>query len=227
MTVAAELRKVSLAYRGSRVLTSVDLVLESSTSTAITGRTGSGKSSLVAILATLLRPTSGQVMLGGRDVSRLRAGALAALRRSELGVVFQNGALIPSMTAVENVALPALLAGVKASEARERAEELLDMLEVVPRDTPAETLSGGETIRVAIGRALVNRPALVLADEPTASLDSSTRAAVARILRESCAATGCGLLIVTHDREIATGSDRVLVLEDGALRAAEQIEAGV
>ncbi len=149
----------------------------------------------------------------------MRAARLAAFRRQTVGVVFQTGELIPTMTAVENVALPAMLDGASWTVARDKALGLLRDLGVAQFDTPAGTLSGGEVQRVGIARSLVNEPALLVADEPTASLDGRTKEVVTDMLYSTSRAHGAAMVVVAHDDDVARRADQVLRLEGGALEA--------
>ncbi|WP_198303507.1 ABC transporter ATP-binding protein [Cellulomonas sp. PSBB021] len=201
------------------ILDDVSFTVDRGESVAVVGPSGSGKSTLAAIVATLLRPQSGTVRIDGTDVLTLRSSRLAAFRRATIGVIFQQAELVPTMTAVENVALPAMLDGLDRAAAERRARELLDEVQLGETDTPAGDLSGGEAQRVGIARALVGSPALVVADEPTASLDGRTKSVVADLLYSRLEAHGAGLLIVSHDPEVASRADRVLRLEDRRLTA--------
>ena len=205
-------------YGAKEVLEGVFLRLSAVESVAVMGRTGSGKSTLLSCIAGLQRPSSGKVVVAGKDVTGMRARALAAHRRSALGVVFQHGELLPALTSVENTALPAMLQGVAWPEARDRATRLLESLGVPTDDTPASVLSGGERQRTALARALVNSPRLVVADESTGALDTETRDEVLDLVVSRAREEGCGLLLVTHDPAVAARADRVFRLEAGRLQ---------
>lgn len=215
-----DLREVSFGYGRKVVLSDVSLALHAGESVAVMGPSGSGKSTLASIVATLVRPQWGTALICGQDVSHLSRRGLAQLRRRSLGMVFQGAELVPTMTAVENVALPAMLDGCSWTEASGRAVALLADLGVGQIDTPAATLSGGEAQRVGLARALVNGPDLLVADEPTASLDGHTKRVAADLLFDQIRERHTGLLLVSHDPEIAHRADRVLRLDDGALTAA-------
>ncbi|ASR53920.1 hypothetical protein CBP52_00720 [Cellulomonas sp. PSBB021] len=219
MQPVVDLQGTSFGYRRSVILDDVSFTVDRGESVAVVGPSGSGKSTLAAIVATLLRPQSGTVRIDGTDVLTLRSSRLAAFRRATIGVIFQQAELVPTMTAVENVALPAMLDGLDRAAAERRARELLDEVQLGETDTPAGDLSGGEAQRVGIARALVGSPALVVADEPTASLDGRTKSVVADLLYSRLEAHGAGLLIVSHDPEVASRADRVLRLEDRRLTA--------
>jgi putative ABC transport system ATP-binding protein len=198
-----------LALRG------VDLALEPREFVAVMGPSGSGKSTLLHLLGGLDRPTAGRVRLEGERIDDRSEAGLALLRRRKLGFVFQFFNLLGNLTVAENVELPALLVGASPREARRRREELLAQLGVADRAraVPAQ-LSGGEQQRVAIGRALVNRPAVLLADEPTGNLDSASAQDVLSLLRET-RAQGQTILLVTHDARVAAAADRVVTMRDG------------
>ena len=201
------------------VLRGVDLKLAAGERVAIVGESGSGKSTLLHLAAGLESPDSGRVWLEGRDLGRLDEVARTRLRRARVGIVFQSFHLIPTLTALENVALPLELAtDLGLAERTRRAHEWLaaaGLADKAGRDP--EQLSGGEQQRVALARALVHGPALILADEPTGNLDSQTGEAVFELLLEQVRVTGCALLLVTHSAELAGRLDRVLTMRDGCL----------
>ena len=184
--------------------------------TAVMGPSGSGKSTLMHILAGLDRPTAGEVMVAGVDVTALDDGALTTLRRDHIGFIFQFFNLLPMLTAAENIALPLKLARQKPDP--EWLERLVDTVDLGDRLThrPAE-LSGGQQQRVAVARALVSRPSVMFADEPTGNLDSTTSGEILRLLRDSVDALGQTTVMVTHDAHAAAIADRVLFLADGEI----------
>ena len=183
---------------------------------AIMGPSGSGKSTLMHLLAGLDRPTSGQIAIGGEDVSKMSDKALTKLRRRHVGFVFQAFNLLPVLSAEENITLPLSLAGKKPDP--EWLETLLDKVGLADRrkHRPAE-LSGGQQQRVAIGRALITRPTVLFADEPTGNLDSHTGEEILELLRESVDEYGQTTVMVTHDSRAATAADRVLFIADGVV----------
>jgi len=185
---------------------------------ALAGPSGSGKSTLLHLLGCLDRPDSGEVRLGELRVSHMSAGRLSAVRRDRLGFVFQSFNLVPVLTVRENVEYPLLLGRTPAAERRDRVAELLDRVGLSGKQSrrPRE-LSGGERQRVAIARALVNRPALVLADEPTANLDSATGGAVLDLVDDLRDRLGVAFLFASHDPRLLERMDRVIHLRDGAL----------
>ncbi|MFJ5138968.1 ABC transporter ATP-binding protein [Streptomyces sp. NPDC088707] len=184
---------------------------------AVTGPSGSGKSTLLMSILGLIRPAEGTVRVAGADLGAMSPRALARHRRRNMGMVFQFGELLPELSPLENVALAGLLGGMRPKEADRRATELLDELGVHPVNGPVDTLSGGERQRTAVARALMNEPALLLADEPTGSLDPAHRHAVTELLHTLPATRGCALLLVTHDEAVARRADRRVTLDAGHL----------
>ena len=200
------------------ILHGIDLEVAADSSIALLGPSGSGKSSLMAILSGLEQATGGVVHVAGRDFSGLDEDALARARRGRIGVVLQAFHLLPSMTARENVAVPMELAGM--ADAWPRAEAELAAVRLGHRlDHYPSQLSGGEQQRVAIARALGPRPALVFADEPTGNLDATTGASIMDLLFERRAAAGATLVVITHDRALAARCDRQVELADGRIVA--------
>lgn len=204
------------AQRAVPVLHGVDLVIDTGQSVGLVGPSGSGKSSLMMIFAGLERPTSGTMMVAGEDLINRSEEELTAFRRENLGIVFQNFHLIPTMTARENVAVPADLAG--ADDPLGMADEALARVRLAARGDhyPGE-LSGGEQQRVALARALMMKPRLIMADEPTGNLDGETGQAMADLLFALCADSGTSLLLITHDRRLAAQCSRVVRLRDGRI----------
>ena len=196
-------------------LCGVELEVASGETVAVMGPSGCGKSTLLHLLGGLERPSAGEVWLAGRRIDQLSERALARMRRQAIGFVFQAFHLMDELTAVENVELPALLAGRSPRAARRRAEGLLEQVGLTDRsDHLPSALSGGQRQRVAIARALSNEPTVVLADEPTGNLDSAATLDVLRLL-DSLRASGQTLLIVTHDSRIAATADRLISMRDG------------
>lgn len=198
----------------------VSLTIDQGEFVAVTGPSGSGKSTLLHLLGGLDVPDEGRVVIAGQTLGALSDDALTVFRRRRIGVVFQAYNLLPSLTAEENVALPLLLDDVARRAIDARVAEALRAVGMLGRRShrPAE-LSGGEQQRIAIARALVVEPALILADEPTGSLDSKTAADVLRVFREAARARGRAIVMVTHDRDAAAVTDRELRMMDGALAA--------
>lgn len=213
-----ELRGVSKTVEsGGRPLTilhPIDYVIDSGEFVAVVGPSGSGKSTLLGLLAGLDAPTTGQIVIDGIDITTLGEDALARLRGEKIGFVFQFFHLVPSLTAFENVMVPMEIAGRR--DAARRAERLLEEVGLIGRahHYPSQ-LSGGEQQRVAIARALANDPPIVLADEPTGNLDSTTGRHIMELLVSVRRTRGSTLVLVTHDAELAAFADRRLVLRDG------------
>ncbi len=203
------------------ILQNLDLDITSGDSVGLVGPSGSGKTSLLMVLAGLERATSGQVHVDGRDLVALDEDGLARFRRDSLGIVFQNFHLIPTMTALENVALPLEFSGIR--DAADRAEASLRAVGLGHRLTHLPgMLSGGEQQRVAVARAFVAEPRLLLADEPTGNLDVATGAAVMDLLFDMQARLGTTLLLITHDLGLAARCGRVLRMKDGRIETAQQ-----
>jgi putative ABC transport system ATP-binding protein len=199
-----------------RAVDGVDLEVAAGETVAVMGPSGCGKSTLLHLLGGLDRPSGGEVWLAGRRVDQLGERALARLRRTDVGFVFQAFHLMDELTAVENVELPALVGGRSPREARRRAVELLERVGLADRaGFLPSALSGGQRQRVAVARALSNEPLVVLADEPTGNLDSAATLDVLRLF-ESLHEAGQTLVIVTHDARIAATADRLLSMRDGA-----------
>ncbi len=221
MTTAVRVVGLSKHYgRGEgliRAVDRVDLEVAVGEAVVVTGPSGCGKSTLLQLMGGLDRPDAGEVWIGDRRIDQTSERARARLRRDRIGFVFQDFHLMEELTAVENVELPALLAGIRSREARRRARSILEQVGLLERERHLPSaLSGGQKQRVAIARALVNRPAVLLADEPTGNLDSGATTEVLRLfqgLRE----TGQTLVVVTHDQRTAAAADRMVAMRDGAL----------
>jgi len=224
MTEGLAVRNVHKSFADGRaarvVLAGVDLDVAVGEMVAIMGPSGSGKSTLLHLVAGLDRPDLGQIRVAGQHLSALDATDLAKLRRQRVGYVEQRLNLIASLTAVENVMLPLELDGVRTGTARKEAVTALDSVGIADlADVMADRLSGGEQQRVAIARALVGDRSLLLADEPTAALDSLNGEGVMRILRDRCDDDGVSVVLCTHDATHAAWADRVLFLRDGVIHA--------
>jgi putative ABC transport system ATP-binding protein len=226
METLVQLAKVSKQYDrdGLAAVTDVSLEIGPGESVAIMGPSGSGKSTLLNLIAGLDRPTSGTVTVGGERVDALSETGLARYRRRQVGMIFQFFNLLDDMTVIDNVLLPAQLAGVPAVKARARAGELLAALRIQGhRDAYPARLSGGERQRVAIARALVNRPALLLADEPTGALDTAAGEAIGELLLD-LSSSGQTLILVTHNPDLAARyARRVINIVDGQLASDVQL----
>jgi putative ABC transport system ATP-binding protein len=229
-TPVAEVKSATRTYRsGATVvpaLRGVSLTIAAGELVALAGPSGSGKSTLLHLIGCLDRPDSGEVLLGTLQVSRMRAGALAAVRRDRLGFIFQGFNLVPVLTARENVEYPLLLTRAGRTERRQRVDALLTNVGLQAKaDRRPHELSGGERQRVAIARALVNRPSLVLADEPTANLDSVTGGAVLDVMEDLRDRLGVAFLFASHDPRVVERMDRIIRLKDGAITNDLQLEA--
>lgn len=222
-----QLSDISKSYGQLTVLHNISLTIPKGKITAIIGPSGAGKTTLLQILGTLDRPDSGTVSYDGTDVTGLADKALSNFRCSNIGFVFQFHRLLPEFTALENVALPAIIAGRKRSEAYAEGRRLLESLDMGHRMSHRPTeLSGGERQRVAVARALINKPMVILADEPTGSLDSHNRAEIESLFTRLRDEFGHTLVIVTHDPNMAAIADGVITLADGhVVSAATETQA--
>lgn len=205
-------------YGGTQALRGASLRLDDGEILAVTGTSGSGKSTLLHCLAGIVRPDTGSVSYGGERLDRLPETRLSELRRTEFGVVFQFGQLIPELTALDNVALPLLLAGTSRGEARTRAAEWLERFGVRGQSglRPGE-MSGGQAQRTALARALITGPRAVFADEPTGALDSLASEQVMTALVRTARECGTAILLITHDAQVAAYADREVRMTDGAV----------
>lgn len=224
-----EARDVHRVFRGApgneiRVLRGVDLAVGAGRTVAIIGPSGAGKSTLLHLLGALDRPTAGTVAIDGRIVNGLDDAGLARLRNRHIGFVFQFHHLLRDFTALENVMIPQLIAGVARARAQRRAQSLLSQVGLEHRlDHRPAKLSGGEQQRVAVARALANEPPLLLADEPAGNLDMETSARLTEVLFRLVQDHGTALVLVTHNRELAARTDRILQLRSGVLEAADGV----
>ncbi len=208
-----------------RALRGIDLAIGRNEYVAIMGPSGSGKSTLMNVIGCLDTPTAGEYWLNGTQVSKMSDDELARIRNKEIGFVFQTFNLLPRATALHNVELPLVYAGISSAERRKRAEDALASVGLADRmDHRPNELSGGQRQRVAIARALVNRPSILLADEPTGNLDSQTSAEIMKVF-EQLADTGQTVIMVTHEPDIAAHARRVVVLRDGVIHSDDKREA--
>jgi putative ABC transport system ATP-binding protein len=207
-----------------QALRNINLKINNGDFIAILGSSGSGKTTLLNILGTLDKPTSGKVIVSGKDLSSLNEKAIVDLRRREIGFIFQFYNLMPVLTAFENVELPLLISGVPKKTAQQRAKDLLSAVGLADRaNHRPDELSGGQQQRVAIARALVNKPALILADEPTGDLDSATGEQVLNLLLTLSKEQGTTVLTSTHDPSVLNFADRVVRMKDGQIFSDKQL----
>ena len=213
-----DIKGITKSFGSLQVLKGIDLHIEKGEVVSIVGPSGAGKTTLLQIIGTLDKPDGGEITIDGTDVRKLSSKRLSEFRNKRIGFVFQFHQLLPEFTAVENVMLPALIAGASKGEAKKRAMELLDFMGLSERagHKPAE-LSGGENQRVAVARALVNKPAVILADEPSGSLDSKNKAELHQLFFDLRDKTGQTFVIVTHDENLASITDRTIKMKDGML----------
>ncbi len=209
---------ITKSFGDLKVLKGIDIEIRNREVVAIVGASGAGKTTLLQIIGTLDKPDSGTISYNGSDISRLKGKTLASFRNSNIGFVFQFHQLLPEFTALENVCIPAYIAGKTKSEAEARAGELLGFLNLSDRlDHKPSELSGGEQQRVAVARALVNNPSVILADEPSGNLDSENKNELHKLFFKLRDTFGQTIVIVTHDRELAGMSDRILQIKDGVI----------
>ncbi len=207
-----------------RVLDRIDWDVNGGEMTYLVGESGSGKTTLISILAGILSPTAGDVEVLGKTLAGMGGRRLAAFRRDTVGFVFQQFNLLPTLTVAENAAIPLLAQGVGGREARRRALTLLERLEIAQHaDKTPTLLSGGQQQRIAIARALVHEPRLLVCDEPTASLDARTGREVMELLRNAALEGGRAVIVVTHDSRIFSYADRLTTIEDGRLTSERRL----
>ena len=213
-----ELKNIRKSFGTLEVLKGIDLTIGKGEVVSIVGPSGAGKTTLLQIMGTLDKADSGQVLINGTEVSTLKEKEQAAFRNRQIGFVFQFHQLLPEFTALENVMIPALIAGESSAEATRKAKEMLEYMGLAGRAThkPAE-LSGGEKQRVAVARALINRPAVILADEPSGSLDTQNKQELHQLFFELRDKLGQTFVIVTHDEKLAKLTDRTIPMKDGRI----------
>ena len=213
-----DIKGIIKSFGNLQVLKGIDLHINKGEVVSIVGPSGAGKTTLLQIIGTLDRPDEGTVVIDGMEISQLSKKRLADFRNQHIGFVFQFHQLLPEFTALENIMIPAFIAGKSRNEAKKRAEELLAFMDLSDRagHKPNE-LSGGEKQRIAVARALVNNPAVILADEPSGSLDSKNKADLHRLFFELRDKFGQTFVIVTHDESLASITDRTIHMRDGLL----------
>ena len=223
ITMIIEAKNIEKSFGTLKVLKGIDFIAEKSEVVSIMGASGAGKSTLLQILGTLSTPDSGSLEINGVDVLRLNEKQLSAFRNKEIGFVFQFHHLLPEFTSLENVMIPAFIAGRSEKDAKVDALELLDNLGLSERinHKPSE-LSGGEQQRVAIARALINKPSILFADEPSGNLDSITKNEIHKLFFSLRNKYGQTIIIVTHDPELASMCDRSLFIRDGLFSESDQ-----
>ena len=209
---------ITKAYGDLKVLKGIDIQIEDKEVVSIVGASGAGKTTLLQIIGTLDRPDGGTIFYNGSDISRLKGRTLASFRNNNIGFVFQFHQLLPEFTALEIVCIPAFISGKSKLEAEKKATELLGFLNLSDRleHKPSE-LSGGEQQRVAVARALINNPSVILADEPSGNLDTENKNELHKLFFRLRDTFGQTIIIVTHDRQLAGMSDRILQIKDGLI----------
>lgn len=220
-----DIKGVTKSFGTLQVLKGIDLHIAPREVVSIVGPSGAGKTTLLQIMGTLDKPDAGQVLINGVDVAALKRNKLAEFRNTQIGFIFQFHQLLPEFTALENIMLPAFIAGKSEKEVRQRALELLDFMKIRERaEHKPNELSGGEKQRVAVARALINNPAVILADEPSGSLDTKNKTELHQLFFDLRDQYGQTFVIVTHDEELARITDHTIHMRDGLIYTEDTIK---